>query len=292
MTSLCPGVVRVSLVESQERPRFVPVPGVASSVKEISKRSGMRQMGVSVRSVQPGHAGSKRHFHTVEEEWAYVLGGAGVARIGPLSIPVRAGHFVGYPPGPRPHHFRATGDEPLVFLEGGERRPEEEHGWYVDEGLRWRGGRIEKADGPPPPEDGEPAQCVHLDDVDVLPFDHRVEASAHRWMRPLSAGTGLCRQVVTWARVNVGDLSTAYHTHTRTDEWVYVLAGTARLRVGDEGCEIGPGDFVGHPANGLPHGMEPITELTYLMGGQRDPEDVVLYPEHGVQLVRGRIESL
>jgi uncharacterized cupin superfamily protein len=242
--------------------------------------------------VQPGDAGSKRHFHTVEEEWAYVLSGRGVARIGPLSIEVRAGHFLGYPPGPRPHHFCAAGPEPLVFLEGGERRPDEELGWYVDEGHVFSKGGIREAPGPPPPEEGDASQCVHVDDVEIRPFDHRVEARAHRGMRPLSEGTGLVRQVLTWARVRAGDRSTAFHTHTRTDEWVYVLSGQARLRVGDEHCEIGPGDFVAHPAGGPAHVMEPWSELTYLMGGQRDAEDVVLYPEHGVELRAGRIEPL
>jgi uncharacterized cupin superfamily protein len=181
---------------------------------------------------------------------------------------------------------------PLVFLEGGERRKSEELGWYVDEGKVWCDGKISDAPGPPPPEEGEVSQGVHVDDREILSFDHQVETTAHHGMRPLSAGTGLIRQVVTWARVKVGDQSTAYHTHTRTDEWVYVLEGRARLRIGGERCEIGPGDFVGHPANGLPHVMEPITELTYLMGGQRDPEDIVLYPEHHQRLVNGRLEDL
>ncbi len=38
--------------------------------------------------------------------------------------------------------------------------------------------------------------------------------------------------------------------------------------------------------------MQPRTDLTYLMGGQIDPEDVVLYPEAGKRLYRDRIEPL
>jgi uncharacterized cupin superfamily protein len=62
----CPGVVRVADLPSEKRPRFRPSPGVASTVREISKAGGLRQMGVSERTVQPGDFGSKRHFHTVE----------------------------------------------------------------------------------------------------------------------------------------------------------------------------------------------------------------------------------
>ena len=290
--SRCPGVVRVADVPAEERPRFHPSPGVASTVREISKVAGLRQMGVSERTVQPGDVGSKRHFHTVEEEWAYVLAGCGIARIGPLSIPVRAGHFVGYPPGPRPHHFQATGEEPLVFLEGGERRKDEELGWYVDEGMVFSRRGIQPAPGPPPPEEGDASQCVHLDAVEIQTFDHPVETSSRRDKRSVWASTGLARQVVTWAQVRVGNLTTAFHTHTQTDEWVYVLQGSATLRVGDERCEVGPGDFVAHPAGGPAHMMEPISELTYLMGGQRDEADVVLYPEHHKQLRQGRFEPL
>jgi uncharacterized cupin superfamily protein len=286
-------VVRVADVVAEKRPRWKPSPGVASTVREVSKIAGLAQMGVSERTVLPGDAGSKRHFHTVEEEWAYVLSGEGTARVGPLSMPVRAGHFVAYPPGPCPHHFIASGTEPLVFLEGGERRKDEERGWYVDQGLVFSKSGIEEAPGPPPPEEGNPSQCVHLDDAPLVAFDHEVEATSHRGMKELSEGTGLVRQVVTWAHVRRDDQSTAFHSHTRTDEWVFILDGAASLRVGDERCEVGPGDFVAHPAGGLAHVMEPRDgDLTYLMGGQRDAADVVLYPEHGMQRRDGRVVPL
>ena len=76
-----------------------------------------------------------------------------------------------------------------------------------------------------------------------------------------------------------GDRSTAYHTHDRTDEWIYVLGGRATLRIGEQRCEVSAGDFVAHPAGGPAHLMEPLTDLDYLMGGQVDPEDVVTYPD-------------
>ena len=65
--------------------------------------------------------------------------------------------------------------------------------------------------------------------------------------------------------------------------------GRANARVGDDHFEVSPGDFLGHPAAGEPHVMEPITDITYLMGGQCDPDDVVDYPEAGVQRRAGRI---
>ena len=38
--------------------------------------------------------------------------------------------------------------------------------------------------------------------------------------------------------------------------------------------------------------MEPLEELTYLMGGQIDPDDGVTYPDAGVRKQRGRVEKL
>ena len=95
-----------------------------------------------------------------------------------------------------------------------------------------------------------------------------------------------------WARVRPGDRSTAYHTHDRTDEWVYILDGRARVRVGDDVFEVSAGDFLGHPAGGPAHVMEPESELTYLMGGQIDADDVVTYPDAGKRCSGGRVEAL
>jgi uncharacterized cupin superfamily protein len=286
-------VARVQELPSEERPRYTHGGGVRSRVRAVGNATGLARMGVWMRAIPPGAAGTHRHLHEVEEEWAYVLSGTGVLRIGPHRVGVRAGSFAAFPPGPRPHHFLAGDREPLVVLEGGERRPREDCGWYVDVPKRWERGRFVASRATPPPEEGDPSQCVHVDELEALPFQHDVDERARRVMRSLTgAAGGLARQAVRWTRVQPGDRSTAYHTHDRTDEWIYLLAGRARLRVGDEHCEVGAGDFVAHAAGGPPHAMEPITELTYLLGGMVDPEDVVTYPEAGVRRVRGRLEAL
>ncbi len=277
---------------AEKRPRFTHGGNVRSEVRAVGNSTGLTRMGVWVRSFEPGCAGTNRHYHEVEEEWAYVLAGTGIVRIGPLRIDVGAGHFVAFPPGPRPHHFVASGTEAMVLLEGGERRPQEDVGWYVDEGRGWRRGELVDMTESPPPEEGDRGQCVHLDDVAERDFQHAVDPGARRVMRSLSRAAGLARQAVRWTRVRVGDRSTAYHTHDRTDEWVYILAGHARVRVGDDDFEVFAGDFLGHPAGSPPHVMEPIEELTYLMGGQVDSDDVVTYPEAGIVKRRGRIEPL
>ena len=125
-------VVNIADIPAEPRPRYTATPGVAAMVRSPGDKTGLTRMGVHVRAIEPGLAGTNRHFHTVEEEWSYVLAGKGTVRIGPLRIAVRAGSFVGFPPGPRPHHFLAEGTSSLVLLEGGERRPSEDSGWYPD----------------------------------------------------------------------------------------------------------------------------------------------------------------
>jgi uncharacterized cupin superfamily protein len=285
-------VVHAWSVAGEKRPRLTKAEGVGALVRTLGDPTGLTRLGVHLREIQPGMAGSNRHWHVVEEEWGYVLSGRGAVRIGPHRIPVRAGSFVGFPPGPRPHHFLAEGDEPLVVLDGGERRPEEDHGYYPDLSMRFEVGKVSPLTETLPPEEGDPGQCVHVDDVPLVPYQHDVDPLARRVYRRLSQHTGLVRQTVRWTRVESGDLSTALHSHDRTDEWAFILEGRARAQSGELTFEVGPGDFIGCPAGGPAHQMEPIEPLTYLMGGGRDADDVVTYPEAGYRRVRGRLESL
>ena len=286
-------VVAVADVTAEKRPRFTsPGPGVGSLVRRLGDATGLTRMGVALREVQPGFAGTNRHFHLVEEEWTYVVSGQGTVRIGPHRLAVTAGDFVAFPPGPRPHHFLAEGDAPLLLLEGGERRPQEDRGRYVDLGVAWEAGRLFETAEPLPAEEGDAKQLVHLSALEVIDYTHVVDPTARRRIRFLSSSTPLERQVVGYMQVAAGDGSTALHTHDRTDEWVLVLAGRARVRVGDASFEVGPHDFVAHPAGSPPHRMEAIEPLTYLVGGQRDLDDVVLYPDARLRLVRGRLEPV
>jgi uncharacterized cupin superfamily protein len=244
-----PYVINLADLPGEKRPRFTSAPGIAAVVRSVGDATGLTHMGVHVRSVEPGFAGTHRHFHTVEEEWSFVLSGRGMLRIGPLRLAVRAGHFAAFPPGPRPHHFLAEGDEPLVFLEGGERRPSLDACWYPDARMLSRGrARVEPYEEPPP-EEGDAWQLVHIDD---LPIGQ---------LRALHQPTGLERQAVYWASIPRGARSIE-----STDAWTFILSGRGIAHVGIDRFEIGPNDFVGHPA-GSPVHLEALEDLTYLTGG-------------------------
>jgi uncharacterized cupin superfamily protein len=285
-------VINIRDIPGEKRPRYTTTPGVGAIVRSPGLLTGLKQMGVNVRTVEPGFAGTNRHFHTLEEEWTYVLSGRGRLRIGPLEFSVGPGHFAGYPTGPRPHHLVNDGDEDLVFLEGGESRPLDDAFWYPDIRKRGKARAFVEPYEEPPPEMGDEKQLVHVEAAPIENFQHDVEPKARRRMRALHTGTGLLRQAVYWAEVRAGDFSTAYHRHEKTDEWVFIISGTGIARVGRDSFDVGPDDFIAYPAGGLPHAIEATTNLTYLMGGQVDSTDVVEYPDHRMRRVGSRLEPM
>jgi quercetin dioxygenase-like cupin family protein len=60
------------------------------------------------------------------------------------------------------------------------------------------------------------------------------------------------------------------HAHAGADKFYYVCSGRARLTVGEETREVGPGDIVWAPA-GVPHGVETALERTILLVGIAPP---------------------
>ena len=286
-------IVNARELAAVDRPRPSAADGVAWRVRPLSDAAGLTGMGVKIREVEPGMAGTHLHFHDVEEEWTFVLSGQGHVRIGPLTLPVRAGNFVAFPPGPGPHHFLAKGDEALVLLEGGERRRAEDFCTYPDLGIRCRMGEDEEIDPAALPAfEGEARQVVHLDDVEERARPHPLAADAVRHQRGIGEAAGLQRQACAWVRLEDGVESTTFHTHESTDEWVYLLSGEAELRLGSERHRVSAGDFIGHPAQGPAHVMRAVSGVTYLMGGECSSDDVVTYPELGKRLTSAGFEEI
>ena len=68
-----------------------------------------------------------------------------------------------------------------------------------------------------------------------------------------------------------------------------MLAGRATLRLGERSYEIGPGDYVCFPAGQraghalINHGSEPCR---FVIIGERNPHDVIVYPDSGKVKVR------
>ncbi len=117
---------------------------------------------------------------------------------------------------------------------------------------------------------------------------HQFNDNAIRHSRNLGAETGLTRIGIHQVRIEPGCESTTHHFHDADEEFIYILQGRGIARIGDEEFEIGPGDFMGFPVDGVGHSMRnPYDEdLVYLMGGERNQPDVVHYPDIGRVMIK------
>ena len=67
--------------------------------------------------VEPGKTAFPFHFHSAIEEALYILEGKGTLRVGADKVEVRAGDYVGLPPGPEyTHALTNTGTGALRYL--------------------------------------------------------------------------------------------------------------------------------------------------------------------------------
>jgi uncharacterized cupin superfamily protein len=108
------------------------------------------------------------------------------------------------------------------------------------------------------------------------------EPCKHRHLRALGDAAGLTQFGVNLVRLPPGTWSSQRHWHSREDEFVYLLEGTAIL-VTDAGEEtLGPGDCVGFRA-GVSDGHclqnRADRDVVFLVVGSRVADDSVEYPD-------------
>lgn len=111
---------RAKLPEESARHPYNPASEVHGHT--LSRRVGLKRVGVNLLRVPPGKESFVFHLHHGEEEWVYVLSGQGTADVGDESFQVGPGDFLGFPPSTHGHHLRNPGSEDLVYLCGGEAR--------------------------------------------------------------------------------------------------------------------------------------------------------------------------
>ena len=118
------------------------------------------------------------------------------------------------------------------------------------------------------------------------PFAARMKA---RVKRRLGDAFGLRNFGVNLTRIAPGGMSALRHTHTRQDEFIYILEGTPTL-VTDEGeTLLAAGWCAGFPAGGGAHHLvnRSAEEVVYLEVGDRTPGDEVSYPDDDLRAEHG-----
>lgn len=122
-------------------------------------------------------------------------------------------------------------------------------------------------------------------------FLHPLDDGAEVFLAPLSRVAGLERAGVNLVRVPPGRRAFPLHRHHVEEEWVYVVSGTAEVRLDADRHRLGPGGFVVFPPGGAAHAVENPsgdTDLVCLTGGENAPGEIVDFPEAGRRIVRGR----
>jgi len=105
--------------------------------RRLGRAFGLTQFGVNLETFQPGAQSALRHWHTLEEEFVYVLEGEMVLRTDAGETLLRPGMCAGFKAGVKnAHHFVNRSDRPARLLVIGTRVPGD-NCFYPDDDLQW-----------------------------------------------------------------------------------------------------------------------------------------------------------
>ncbi|MDQ6731436.1 MAG: cupin domain-containing protein [Actinomycetota bacterium] len=266
---------------------------IAFARQMLGVAAGSTRIGASVYVVRPDARQMPVHVHADEEEIFYVLSGGGLSWERNRACLVGPGDVIVQPPRGLPHTFLAgdQGLELLAFASG----TDTSITYLPRAKTMWCGARWVPVDGPHPfraegqagalarPEPGErPANVIALDAVGI-------ETWPGSEIRRAGAAAGSAKAGLNHVRLQAGAAGAPLHCHALEEELFYVLAGSGRLRLGDDEHPLNEGDVVARPpGTAIAHGLAAgEAGLTYLVYGTRVHGDSVYYPEHGQVRLRG-----
>ena len=103
--------------------------------RRLGQACGLTKLGVNLVTLGPGGQSALRHWHTLEDEFVYVLEGEVVLVTNGGEQTLSAGMCAGYPAGNADaHHFINRSPRPVKYLEMGQ-RPEGDVAFYPDDDL-------------------------------------------------------------------------------------------------------------------------------------------------------------
>ena len=105
--------------------------------RKLGDACGLTKFGVNLVTLGQGGQSALRHWHTLEDEFVYVLSGEVVLVTGAGEQTLTAGMCAGYPAGARDaHHFVNRSSVPATYLEVGN-RVDGDNAFYPDDDLMW-----------------------------------------------------------------------------------------------------------------------------------------------------------
>ncbi|KAJ7650183.1 hypothetical protein FB45DRAFT_1017583 [Roridomyces roridus] len=119
-------ILRAAAIQSLLKPRLHPLDSSRGRDQtSLGDQVGLTKTAVHQATLAPGKISTLEHFHDVDEEWYYILGGSGTLLCAGEGedTTVRTGDFVGFPASARLPHALQAGAEGLSYLCGGTREP-------------------------------------------------------------------------------------------------------------------------------------------------------------------------
>ncbi len=105
--------------------------------RRLGDACGLTKFGVNLVTLGPGGQSALRHWHTLDDEFVYVLTGEVVLVTNDGEQVLGAGTCAGYPAGKKDaHHFVNRSAAPATYLEVGN-RIEGDYAFYPDDDLVW-----------------------------------------------------------------------------------------------------------------------------------------------------------
>ena len=280
------------------------------------------RVGVAIEELRPGRQSSPAHYHIFEEEHVYILEGLLTVRIGADRYEMTAGDYVCFPAGQKAGHCLINNSGATCrYVIVGEHNPNEVAVYtdsqkvlvralgrraIFDLGARrgyWDGENTGLPEGKIPPSDA----VVTAPEEQVQPHP---PMSSHEvaWDEegvPEGTRFGGRSKHLTCAAVgsnyHVGILIEApapgmrlapMHYHMLEEEHALIIEGQVTLFLGDERYEMKAGAYVCFPAGqkvGHSFMNSGTGPCSYLMIGERNPNDVCVYPDSnkmGVKALR------
>ena len=122
-------------------------PCQARSVLRLGPAVGLKQFGIALTTLPPGAWSSQRHWHSHEDEFAYVLSGEVVLVEDTGETVLKPGDCAAWPAGVRNgHHLVNRGAVDATVLVVGA-RDNADWGEYSDIDMRFNAGRYERKPG-------------------------------------------------------------------------------------------------------------------------------------------------
>lgn len=282
----------------------------------LSVAGALTQFGAYIDTLSPCAWSSRRHWHSAEDEFLYILSGTATLCDDSGITDLFPGDAVAFRHGdPDAHHFTNRGDNACRWLIVGS-RARGDICTYPDDGCRQVNGdtrwQVVATNGEVLREGDLPAELLALPPAWGTPFDGTpkprviransitAEEAIGSYPHPLndlgfaedialSDAAGLTQFGAYLAVLHPGAQSSLRHWHETEDEFLYVLEGHPTLVENDGEHSLAPGDCVCWPAN-VPNGHclrnDGASRAVLFTVGTRLREDVVHYPDHDLHYIR------